>query len=91
MAEVLTEIAAPVNGLLPLTRDVVVRAWIAARDLQGAAHGEEPEPLARLKDTAISMSQAADVMLRARNHAARAPQPAPAGSPSRPAPARRTP
>ena len=74
MAEVLTEIAAPVNGLLPLTREVVVRAWIAASALQ--APGEEPEPLARLRDTANSMSQAADVILHARNHAARAPQPA---------------
>ncbi|MGC5244252.1 MULTISPECIES: hypothetical protein [Streptomyces] len=40
VAEVLTEIATPVNGLLPLTREVVVRAWIAASDLQGAAPGE---------------------------------------------------
>lgn len=72
----LTEIAAPVNGLLPLTREVVVRAWIAASALQGAAPGEEPEPLARLRDTSNSMSQAACVILHARNHAARAPQPA---------------
>lgn len=76
VAEVLTEISAPVNGLLPLTREVVVRAWIAASDLQGAAPGEEPEPLARLGDTASSMSQAAHLILRARNHDARAPQPA---------------
>ncbi|GAA3500733.1 hypothetical protein GCM10019016_078400 [Streptomyces prasinosporus] len=76
IAEVLTEIAAPVHGLLPLTREVVVRAWIAASDLQGAAPGEEPEPLARLGDTASSMSQAAHVILRARNHAARVPHPA---------------
>jgi hypothetical protein len=74
VAEVLTEIAAPVNGLLPLTREVVVRAWIAANDLQEAAPGEDPEPLARLGDTARSMSQAAHMILRARNHAARAPQ-----------------
>ncbi|MFE6548295.1 hypothetical protein ACFVHS_07825 [Streptomyces sp. NPDC057746] len=74
IAEILTEIAAPVHGLLPLTREVVVRAWMAASDLQGAAPGEEPEPLARLGDTASSMSQAAHVILRARNHAARAPK-----------------
>ncbi len=83
VAEVLTEVAAPVNGLLPLTREVVVRAWIAASDLQGAAPGEEPEPLARLGDTAGSMSQAARVILRARNHAARpAQQPATSPPPS---------
>jgi hypothetical protein len=76
VAEVLTEIAAPVNGLLPLTREVVVRAWIAASALQGAAPGEEPEPLARLRDTANSMSKYACMILHARNHAARAPQPA---------------
>ena len=29
IAEVLTEIAGPVEGLLPLTREVVVRAWLA--------------------------------------------------------------
>ncbi|MFD3580874.1 hypothetical protein [Streptomyces sp. NPDC058683] len=76
IAEALTEIAAPVTGLLPLIREVVVRAWIAASDLQGAAPGEETEPLARLRDTAGSMSQAAHMILRARNHAAaRTPRP----------------
>ncbi|MER7407867.1 hypothetical protein ABT373_36700 [Streptomyces sp. NPDC000070] len=81
VAEVLTEIAAPVNGLLPLIREVVVRGWIAASDLQRAAPSKEPEPLARLGDTASSLSQAAHVILRARNHAARAPQPAAATPP----------
>ncbi|MDQ0687136.1 MULTISPECIES: hypothetical protein [Streptomyces] len=76
VAEVLTEIVAPANGLLPLTREVVVRAWIAASALHRTAPGEEPEPLARLRDTANSMSQAACVILHARNDAARAPQPA---------------
>jgi hypothetical protein len=76
VAEVLTEIAAPMSGLLPLTREVVVRAWIAVNDLRGAAPGREPEPLARLGDTASSMSQAARVILRTRDHIARAPQPA---------------
>lgn len=75
-AEVLTEIAAPANGLLPLTREVVVRAWIATSDFLGTSPGEEPEPLARLGDTASSLSQAAHVILRARNHAARVSQPA---------------
>ncbi|MFE6164492.1 hypothetical protein ACFQ7F_36890 [Streptomyces sp. NPDC056486] len=71
VAEILTEIAAPVHGLLPLTREVVVRAWIAASDLQGATPGAEPEPIARLADTAGALSDAACVVLRARNHAAR--------------------
>ncbi|WP_413100240.1 hypothetical protein [Streptomyces sp. Inha503] len=86
VAEVPTEVAAPVNGLLPLTRNVVVRAWICASDLQGAALGGEPEPIARLGDTTSSMSQAACVILRARNHAPRAPQhqaTAPPPSPAR--------
>ncbi|MDF3140883.1 MULTISPECIES: hypothetical protein [unclassified Streptomyces] len=87
VAEVLSEIAAPVDGLLPLTREVVVRAWIAASDLQSAAPGGEPEPLARLGDTASSLNRAAHAILRARNHAARAPQqptPAPPPSPDQP-------
>lgn len=84
VAEVLTEIAAPVHGLLPLTREVVVRAWIAASDLQGAAPGEESVPIAQLGDTARSLSEAARVILQARNHAARAAQrPATAPPPSR--------
>ncbi|MEW1599426.1 hypothetical protein [Streptomyces sp. NPDC093808] len=96
VAEVLTEVAAPVHGLLPLTREVIVRSWIASSDLQGAAPGEEPEPIARLGSTANSLSEAARVILHARNHAARPTQPpaiapAPASSPSYPAPARRTP
>ncbi|MEU3934471.1 hypothetical protein AB0E85_20905 [Streptomyces sp. NPDC029044] len=77
VADVLTEIAAPVTGLRPLTREVVVRAWIAANDLLGAAPGQQPEPLARLANTANSLSQAALLILDARNHAADAPQPAP--------------
>ncbi|MFE9503250.1 hypothetical protein ACFYO6_12095 [Streptomyces anthocyanicus] len=85
VAEVLTEVAAPVHGLLPLTREVIVRAWISASDLRGAAPGEEPEPVARLGSTANSLSEAARVILRARNHAARRTQP-PATAPA-PAPA----
>ncbi|WP_345961595.1 hypothetical protein ABDE16_03380 [Streptomyces sp. BRB040] len=83
VAEVLTEVAAPVHGLLPLTREVIVRAWIAASDLHGAAPGEEPEPIARLGSTANSLSEAARVILRARNHAARpAQRPATAPAPT---------
>ena len=63
-----------------------VRAWIAASDLHGAAPGEEPEPLARLGCTANSLSEAARVVLHARNHAARPtlpPTTAPAPAPGR--------
>ncbi|MGW2046199.1 hypothetical protein ACWCPF_13590 [Streptomyces sp. NPDC001858] len=86
IAEVLTEIAAPATGLLPLTREVVVRAWIAAGRLQDAAPGGQPEPLARLGDTAGTMSRAAHEILHARDHAARAPQPAAPAPPTAPAP-----
>lgn len=75
IAEVLTEIAAPVHGLLPLLREVVALAGTVASDLRGTAPGEESEPLARLGDIANSMSQAADIILHARNHTARAPRP----------------
>ncbi|MDT0438701.1 MULTISPECIES: hypothetical protein [Streptomyces] len=71
VAEVLTEVAAPVHGLLPLPREVIVRAWIAASDPHGAAPGEEPEPIARLGSTANSLNEAARAILHARNHAAR--------------------
>lgn len=81
VGEILTEVAAPVHGLLPLTREVIVRAWIAASDLQGAAPGEEPEPIARLSSTASYLSEAARVILHARNHAARPVQP-PATAPA---------
>ncbi|MGW4197101.1 hypothetical protein [Streptomyces sp. NPDC005004] len=76
VAEVLTEIAAPVNGLLPLTREVVVRAWGAASSVQGTEPWAASEPVTRLGDTTRSLSDAARHILRARNHAARAPGPA---------------
>ncbi|MFF4978517.1 hypothetical protein ACFY3O_00360 [Streptomyces sp. NPDC001046] len=74
VAEVLTEVAAPVHGLLPLAREVVVRAWIAASDFQGAAPTGEPDPIAWLGNTATSMSEAARAILHARNHVARPAQ-----------------
>ncbi|MEU9155107.1 hypothetical protein AB0D59_32250 [Streptomyces sp. NPDC048417] len=74
VAEVLTEVAAPVQGLLPLVREVVVRVWIAADDFQEAAPLGKTDPLARLGSTAASMSEAARAILHARNHAARSGQ-----------------
>ncbi|MDI3418593.1 hypothetical protein [Streptomyces luteolus] len=74
VADVLTEIAAPVHGLLPLAREVVVRAWITASDLQEAAPAGRPDPIARLGSTATSMSEAARAILHARNHTARPAQ-----------------
>ncbi|WP_030592090.1 hypothetical protein [Streptomyces globisporus] len=86
VAEVLTEIAAPVNGLLPLTREVVVRAALAARALEGTPPGDELDHIDRLGDITHSMSMAARVILHARNHTARAPQKAPTPPPSTPRP-----
>ena len=87
VAEVLTEVAAPVHGLLPLAREVV-RAWIAASDFQGAAPAGEPDPIARLGSTATSMSEAARAILHARNHTARpAQRPTTSPPPSRAQPA----
>lgn len=60
---------------------MIVRAWITASDLHGAAPDEEPEPIARLGSTANSLSEAARVILHARNHAARPTQP-PATTPA---------
>ncbi|MFJ4696355.1 hypothetical protein [Streptomyces sp. NPDC088766] len=82
VAEVLTEVAAPVHGLLPLAREVAVRAWIAASDFQKAAPAGEPDPIARLGSIATSVSEAARAILHARNYAARpAQRPATASPP----------
>ncbi|MEV7394013.1 hypothetical protein [Streptomyces sp. NPDC091215] len=81
VAEVLTEVAAPVHGLLPLVREVVVSAWIAAGDLQEAAAAGEPDPLARLASTAASMSETAHAILHTCNHAAHPAQRPTAASP----------
>ncbi|MEU9411679.1 hypothetical protein AB0E08_39110 [Streptomyces sp. NPDC048281] len=94
VAEVLTEIAAPVQGLLPLVREVVVRVWIAADDFQEATPAGKSDPLAGLGSTVASMSEAVRAILHARNHAARSEQrpasasPPPAGR-VRPAESRR--
>ncbi|MEV5244423.1 hypothetical protein [Streptomyces werraensis] len=96
VAEVLTEIAGPASGLLPLARDVVVRAWIAlSHDPDAESAGSDP--VAELGNTADALSRAAHRILLARNHAARAPErstatttpPSPAKQPSAPAPRRR--
>ncbi|GAA3196537.1 MULTISPECIES: hypothetical protein [Streptomyces] len=82
VAEVLAEVASPIHGLLPLTREVIVRAWITASDLQNSEPGKEPEPIARLGNTTDSLLRAAHTVLRARNHIARtAQQPATAPPP----------
>ena len=96
VAEVLTEIAGPASGLLPLTRDVVVRAWIALSPAPDA-ESADPDPVADLGNTASAISRATHRILAARNHAARAPErstattppPSPARQPSAPAPRRR--
>ncbi|MFD3589776.1 hypothetical protein [Streptomyces sp. NPDC058683] len=82
VAEVLTEVAAPVHGLLPLAREVVVHAWITASGFSGAVPAGEPDPIARLGRITDSLSVAARDILHARNHAARpAQQPGTASPP----------
>jgi hypothetical protein len=96
VAEVLTEIAGPADGLLPLPRDVVVRAWVAWSH-NPDAESADPDPVADLGNTASALSRAARRILAARNHAARAPErstttttpPGTARQPSAPAPRRR--
>lgn len=84
VAEVLTAVAAPTTGLLPLVREVVVRAWITLSHEADSA-GAEPEPVAQLGDTTEALARAANRILFARNHAARAPeQPAPTKTPPGP-------
>ncbi|MER5215364.1 hypothetical protein ABT063_33665 [Streptomyces sp. NPDC002838] len=84
-AEVLTEVAGPSAGLLPLVREVVVSAWITWSQLLDA-DGENPEPASQLGNTAEALSRAADRILLARNHAARTPdRPAPTPVPPSPA------
>ncbi|OKI09421.1 hypothetical protein A6A06_01570 [Streptomyces sp. CB02923] len=96
IAEVLTEIAGPAEGLLPLTREAVVSAWISWSHHLDAV-GEDPEPVSQLGKTADVLSRAAHHILLARNHAARtleasAPTtlpPSPARQPSAPTSHRR--
>ncbi|MFE1407825.1 hypothetical protein ACFW5D_30210 [Streptomyces sp. NPDC058770] len=73
IAEILTEIAGPTEGLLPLTREVVVRAWIACSQRVNTVV-EDTEPVSQLANTAGTLSRAAHQILFARNHAARASQ-----------------
>ncbi|MFF2941330.1 hypothetical protein ACFVSQ_15960 [Streptomyces niveus] len=73
VAEVLTAVAAPTTGLLPLVREVVLTAWTAlAADTDTV--GAEPEPAARLADSTEVLVRTAHRILLARNHLARAPE-----------------
>ncbi|MGW8452484.1 hypothetical protein [Streptomyces niveus] len=84
VAEVLTAVAAPTTGLLPLVREVVLRAWIALSHEADSADGEA-EPVAQLGDTTEVLLRTTHRILFARNHAARAPeQPASTKTPPRP-------
>lgn len=69
-AAVLTEIAEPDAGLLTLLREAVVGTFISWSHVLRAA-GADPEPAARLGETAHSLARTADSILLARNHAAR--------------------
>ncbi|MFJ2876518.1 hypothetical protein [Streptomyces sp. NPDC087298] len=81
VAEILTAVAGPAEGLLPLTREVVVRTVIACSQHLNSG-GEDAEPVSQLANTADSLLRAAHQVLLARNQAARAPQkPTPATTP----------
>ncbi|MFF4256611.1 hypothetical protein ACFY1L_36040 [Streptomyces sp. NPDC001663] len=69
-AAVLTEIAEPDAGLLTLLREAVVGTFISWSHVLRAA-GADPEPAARLGETAHALARTADSILLARNHAAR--------------------
>ncbi|MEU2131762.1 hypothetical protein [Streptomyces sp. NPDC018352] len=84
VAEILTEIAGPA-GLLPLAREVVVRAGIACSQ-RLTAMADDGEPVSQLMNTADTLSRAAHQILFARNRAAHALQrPVPATTPPSPA------
>lgn len=73
VAEVLTAVAAPTAGVLPLVREVVLAAWNAlAADTDTV--GAEPEPVAQLADSTEGLLRTAHRILLARNHLARAPE-----------------
>ncbi|MFG2800458.1 hypothetical protein [Streptomyces pseudovenezuelae] len=78
VAAVLTEIAEPDAGLLPLLREAVVGAFIGWSRLLETT-GADPQAAVRLGETAHALARAEDSILLSRNHAARtAHRPAPA-------------
>ncbi|MEU6227502.1 hypothetical protein [Streptomyces sp. NPDC047042] len=86
VAAVLTEIAEPDAGLLPLLREAVVGAFIGWSHLLETV-GAAPEAAARLGDTAHALARAEDGILLSRNHAAcTAHRPAPTTTTPSPAP-----
>jgi hypothetical protein len=86
IAEILADIAGPADGLLPLTRGVVVRAWIAwSHHLD--TMGEDHAPAFQLGTTTGTLSHAVHRILLARNRAARTPERStPTPTPPSPAP-----
>ncbi|MER8219017.1 hypothetical protein ABTZ58_00115 [Streptomyces sp. NPDC094143] len=70
-AALLTEIAAPAEGLLPLIRQAIAVACLWS--LQPGASGANLEPAAQLGSAADALSRAADQILRVRNDVARMP------------------
>ncbi|MGZ2361552.1 hypothetical protein LRE75_33555 [Streptomyces sp. 372A] len=77
VADVLTEICVPKSGLLTLTREVIVRAHLAAAEAQPATPTVEPDPIARLTDIADSLTRATHVVGHVRDHAASHSTPVP--------------
>ncbi|WP_244201940.1 hypothetical protein [Streptomyces diastatochromogenes] len=69
----LTEIACPAEGLLPLIRQVVVAAWVCS--LLPDFSSKDRELAAQLESRVDALSRATDQILLARNNSARAPNP----------------
>jgi hypothetical protein len=84
-AALLTEIAGPDEGLLPLIGQAVAVACVAS-----FAGGTDPRPLRELAGTADVLARVTDQLLRLRNEFARTPAP-PASAVGTPGPAPRLP
>ncbi|MFF4714434.1 hypothetical protein ACFY2V_23970 [Streptomyces eurythermus] len=69
-AALLTEIAGPGEGLLPLIRQAVAVMCVGS-----FADGADPQPVRQLMNTADVLSRAGDQILRLRNDIARTPAP----------------
>ncbi|MFF5438869.1 hypothetical protein [Streptomyces achromogenes] len=84
-AALLTEIAAPGEGLVPLIREAIAVLCVGS-----LADGADRQPVRRLMSTADALSRAADQILQLRNDIARTPAP-PASAVRMPSPVSRLP
>ncbi|MFI9423405.1 hypothetical protein ACIG54_07540 [Streptomyces achromogenes] len=84
-AALLTEVAGPGEGLLPLIRQAVAVMCVGS-----FADGADPQPVRQFMNTADALSRATDQILRLRNDIARTPAP-PDSAVRTPSPAPRLP